>query len=561
MPRFSRRFAVSLLLVAVSLPLISCPQAQSNGKTGAGQLAGYLNPFQKKQKNLNQSQDRIIKKKSFKTGNMPAAQAVTNREIGFFVIVPSDKISDSEYVKTLLSNDKVNGLSATLPWSLLEPSEDSFNWAPLDQLLSACESQHKTLILRIATAGSGSQSETPKWVFDSGVKSISYTAADGTPHTMPIFWDKDYLAKWANFVTELSERYDKNPTLHSIGITGGGFSGGTAVLPPAAKAASGESGAKPADLQAVLKKDYGMTQRQLVEHWKYVADVFPKHFQNARLNFAINPPVPGRTGEDALDEIADYLVYRYGQRVYLTRQGVSSGKHGFDDYRLLLKFRNDTLTGLQLTDDVKGEDLAKIAKHALDDGVSFAELPAAIVESKDETVQSALTDLAAHIGYQLMSQNTTIPAKLGIGEPLKASFAFVNVGAAPALRPERNFDKDTPMSYRVLVELRDATGKPVLQNVHTPPTPTSHWEPGKPVTWDEELKMTDSNKHQLSPGEYTVWLSIIDPNGNRKLQFIQATSEGKTASTDTAEVGKLVITDSVADSKIDSGTHAAEGQH
>jgi hypothetical protein len=108
------------------------------------------------------------------------------------------------------------------------------------------------------------------------------------------------------------------------------------------------------------------------------------------------------------------------------------------------------------------------------------------------------------------------------------------------------FDKDQPSSYRVQIELRDAEGKPVLQNIHTPPVPTTKWTSGQAITWEEELKMVDGDKRQLPPGEYTAWLSLVDPNVNRKIQFLNATSANKPTSTDTVEVGKVVITTSAA---------------
>lgn len=552
---FSRRVSAAFLALAISLPMVTCGQAFANGKSGATEYAKYLNPFQKKGPgNLNKSQDRIIKKKAFKPNAMPdfKVQPAVNRELGFFAIVPSDKLNDMEYASAILADTRVNGLSATIPWSLLSPTEDNENWQPIDQLLSVCKSAGKTLILRVSTAGvdlpAGADSkqttpDTPKWVLDGGAKSVTFESLDGKQHVMPLFWDKDYLAKWSNFVHEFATRYDKNPDIHSIGVTGGGFGGNTSVLPDYPARVVSTDKEKPGfiDLEKALKTQHGMTERQLVEHWKYAADIFPKRFQTARLNFAINAPVPHRWGEDSLDEISDYLVYRYGERVYLTRMGLHDGKHGFDDYRVLLKFRNDTLTGIQINNDMKLDELPKLAKHALDDGVSFAELPPAVLGSKDEAVKTALADFSEHIGFQLVKQKASVQEKIAVGQPLKASFTFVNVGATTAMRPERNFDKDTPTSYRVQIELRDAEGKPVLQNVHTPPTSTCQWKPGQAVTWEQDLKMVDGNKHQLQPGEYTAWMSLVDTNNKRKLAFLNATSGENATSTDSVELGKVVI--------------------
>lgn len=556
----SRRTAAVFLALSITIPVLTAGPVVANGKTGPTEFAKYFKPFQKKGY-LNESQDRVIKKKKFKTEQMPAAtEVVTNRELGFFAIVPADKLADSDYAAQLLANKKVNGLSVLVPWSTIQTGEDQFNWQPIDQIVSACEKAGKTVILRVSTCGidlPGSDakqvtSDLPKWVADSGIKTVKYTDPQGREHVMPLFWDKQYLASWSNFVSELADRYDKNPTIHSIGITGGGFQGGTAVVPGAENKVTNEKG-EVIDLNAAMKTSYGMTQRELVTHWKYVADIFPKFFHTARLNFNINPPVRGRAGEDSLDEIADYLIYRYGQRVFVMRQGFGTGKHKFDDYRLLLKYRNDTLTGIQFPGDSTVADMPKIVKNALDDGISFAEIPANLLNSDDKALQASLDNLASHIGFQLVNQKSALPDKIASGQPAKASFTFVNIGAAPALRPERIFDKDAPSSYRVQIELRDAEGKPVLQNVHTPPTPTTKWMPGQTVTWEEDLKLVDANKRQLQPGEYSAWLSIVDPNVNRKIQFLNATSASGTSSTDTVEVGKVVITPaSAADSKMEA---------
>lgn len=547
----SRRTAAGFLAIALTIPFVGSVPAVANGGNTPKEYAKYLNPFQKKGY-LNQSQDRVIKKTKLKTQNMPvAAQQIANPGQGIFAVIPSDKTADLELVDTTLANPKVNGVSILVPWSQIQTGEEQFDWRPVDNVIASAAKAGKTVILRVSACGvdlpDGDKqvvSDIPKFVLDSGIKTIKYTDPAGRARQMPLFWDKDYLAKWSNFVIELADRYDKNPTLHSIGITGGGFQGGTSVVPGTEMKSVDDKGA-PVDLNAAMKSQYGMTQRELVTHWKYTADLFPKHFKTARLNFNINAPVRGRAGEDSLDEIADYLIYRYGQRIYVTRNGFEGGRHKFDDYRLLVKFRGDTLTGVQFPPTANLVDFEKASKNALDDGVSFVEVPLTVLNSKDAPVQTALDNLATHVGFQLVKQSASLPDKIAAGQPVKASFSFVNVGAAPALRPERMFDKDAPSSYRIQLEFRDADGKPVLQNVHTPPTPTSKWTPGQTVTWDEELKMIDANKRQLPPGEYTAWLSIVDPNANRKIQFVNATTKDKPASADTVEVGKIVVTAAV----------------
>lgn len=551
----------------------------------ATDMIKYLNPLPKKKGYLNQSQDRAIKKKAFKAGKMPVTKAVLNKESGFFAVVPSEKVNDQAYIAELLANPRINGVSVMFPWAVLNPTEDDYNWKPLDAIVDLAAKNNKSVIVRVSTAGldwtegkpvealppataaapaatdapstpaatdsatastdtatdakpadsTGASkekivaitkmplapSDTPAWVFEDEVKYTDYVGRDGKWHTMPIFWDSTYLAKWSNFVKDMGKRYDKNPAIHSVGITGGGFLGLQSVLPnwPLAETDVAQR-ADRGVLRTRLEKENGLTGRKMVEHWKYVADLFPQGFSTGRLNLTLNGPLPGRQGEDLLDEIGDYLVYRYGNRIFLTRQGIHDGKHSFDDWRLLLKFHNDTTTGLGLTSDNTAEDLTKIAKTALEDGISYVEMPPELLLSQEATMQQALDQLASHMGHQVIAQKVVIPTELPAGEKLPAQFSFINVGAASPMRPERAFDKDVAASFKVQLELRDQTGKPLVQTLHTPEMPTQMWAAGKPVEWDTELAVSN-----LAPGEYTVWLSLIDPATKRAIQFVDGRNE------------------------------------
>lgn len=635
-----RNGSVSLMRVlpvalAVCLATSVGLSAPAQSKNKAAEVLKYMNPIPEKTY-LNKSQDRVIKKKGFKTMAVEGAKPVDNKELGFFALVPLDKIQDRDLLESVLQKPEVNGLSVVLPWRLLEPVEGETNFKPIDDLLALCKKQNKTLILRISTCGvdNSAKSDTPDWVFqDPSSRSIVYTGTDGNEHQMPIFWDPNYLAKWSNLINELGEQYDKNPSLHSIGITGGGVQAGTSVVPDfvasvkqtigaeikakpeqkdkdsstadgAEKAAAGAddkaaddradddkaADAKPADDKSVdakpaadgdagnaadnktsdakntdadaragaktnaddrspskdarkevtriLEKQFGMTQRQLVEHWKYVADLFPKAFGTTSLNFDISPPTPNRKGQDSLDEISDYLVYRYGQRVYLTRQNVADGHHGFDDYRVMLKFHPDTLTGYRLKSDFNAKEIDKLVKNAGEDGASFCEAPIELLNSTDEPVKAALQQLRQTMGYQLVTREVSLPKDLKAGSPLKASFTFVNLGAASPFKPSRQLDKDVASSYKVQLELRNDKGKPIARLLHTPEIPTNQWGAGKPIAWAEELKTPP----QLTPGKYDVYLSLVDADTKRKLRFLHATGSGAPQAFDEAPVGSIQVT-------------------
>ena len=632
----------TVIAVTVSTSLTSIGVCHAKNK--AVEMIKYLNPVPEKSY-LNKSQDRIIKKKGFKSIDIQGAKPVDNKELGLFAILPLDKVNEAEFVQKLLARQDLSGISVTLPWRLLEPAEGETKFKQIDDLLAACKQNGKTLILRVSTCGvdEKARSDTPDWVFkDPAVKSIVYSDANGNEHQMPVFWDTNYLAKWSNLINELGEQYDKNPTIHSIGITGGGVGGGTNVVPDGVVAikqtigaqpdekikeepqatiaepeksdskidapdtssdsSAGKAGAKTdsgagagaksesrdelrndagfnpaatADtstgkpetaeagssksgtvsgaeandkaaehggkdsrklITSALEKNYQMSHRKLIEHWKYAADLFPKAFEVTRLTFDISPPTPNRKGQDSLDEIADYLVYRYGQRVYLSRP-IKDGRHGFDDYRLLLKFHPDTLTGYRLQPGFGIKDMEKLAKNAAVDGISFCEVPVELLESGEPACKTALEKMRQHMGYQLVSQSVSIPKDIKLGQKLTASFTFVNLGAAGALRPSRQLDKDVASSYKVQLELRNEKGAPIARLLHTPEIPTNQWAAGKAISWQEDLKMPP----QLAPGKYDVYLSVLDVDTKRKLRFLNAIGAGDPTPGFDAAIGKLEV--------------------
>lgn len=635
---------------------MNCAEA---GMPAAGQFSQNLKGAKEKP-NLNQSQDRIIKKNSFARQALDVDQPVANRGIGLFATVNYSSVKDTlcssnvdskkpaleqAWLDNLLSESSIAGISCLIPWREIEETEETYNWQILDTLLNYCQRHNKLLILRVSTAGldTGGNaafdeqiiSDTPAWVFTAGAQSLTYREPNQDVHRMPVLWDAVYLAKWSNFVKQLGNRYDKNSNLHSIGITGGGTLGGTNIIPPVASNKS-----KCTLLEEELKDKYGMCDRQLISNWKYIGDLFVKSFPSARLNFDINPPIPDHDGQELLDEIANYFIFRYGERVYLTRQNVSSSKHDFDQYRLILKFRPDTLTGYQIVEQAPAQQagrlrsqgdaialtnggsapsnrinsgdpnnalqvaeqaerlrsqfdqyrlilksrpdtltgyqtvvqapagqagclrsqgnaipgvlsatsrpgrggnapptqLNNIIQCALDDGISFAEVPAELILSQDASIKKSLKNLEDHIGYQLVAKKITLPTLLKSGEALPASFTFLNLGAAAPMKPVRELDKEKAGSYKIQIVLKDQNGSPVVISLHTPNPPTNLWTTGKPISWAKDLKMP-----KLEPGIYSVSLSLIDVDCKQKLNILNKLTPEPREPTSDLDLDKIEI--------------------
>ncbi len=165
-----------LIFLSGLLALTPIVSATYGCKTSAAEAAPqpkewvkYLNPMPRKNYSLNESQDRAIKKKGFKSVAIAGAKPVANRELGFFALldtatVNSELTNSTGMIEKLLDKPEVNGISVIIPWRDLAPEEEKYDWSKIEKLLAICKQKNKTLILRVSACGSDNSAEadTPK---------------------------------------------------------------------------------------------------------------------------------------------------------------------------------------------------------------------------------------------------------------------------------------------------------------------------------------------------------------------------------------------------------------
>ncbi len=98
-------------------------------------------------------------------------------------------------------------------WSDVQPGSATFDWSSIDRLLGLA-TQHGKFIGLSVTAGTC----TPQWVYDAGA--TEYHLQDGSGLSMPIPWDTAFQTKWLAFVRTMGQRYDGNPALRYVVISG-----------------------------------------------------------------------------------------------------------------------------------------------------------------------------------------------------------------------------------------------------------------------------------------------------------------------------------------------------
>ena len=140
---------------------------------------------------------------------------------GVFCLLPSGKVGKA---RTFINPD-VDGISIRQDWSELEPAQDVYDWGYLDMMVAKAAAGGKKVLLRIGTSGGDAAlgGSTPTWVFNA-VKAEAlpasqkfFTFRNGKSWTtIPVFWDKTYLAKKKAMITALGAHFTGNPAVKIV---------------------------------------------------------------------------------------------------------------------------------------------------------------------------------------------------------------------------------------------------------------------------------------------------------------------------------------------------------
>ena len=116
-------------------------------------------------------------------------------------------------------------------WSLVQPTQDGFDWQPLDEYIASWAEHGKKVAFGIMAANTHSKAPdgyvTPKWVFDAGVpvSKVTIRGTKNTPKGRPgtyyhpkNFNDEAFLGYVDQLIAGLAERYDGHPNIAFIDV-------------------------------------------------------------------------------------------------------------------------------------------------------------------------------------------------------------------------------------------------------------------------------------------------------------------------------------------------------
>jgi hypothetical protein len=122
---------------------------------------------------------------------------------------------------SILSNPNIDGIAIRIGWNKLEPTDGTFNWTAVDSMITQASSHGKKASISVL-AGSSS----PQWLYSEGAPTYKWIwdRAWGpslcTVVTMPLPWDPIFQEKWSNFIAAFGAKYNSNPAVSHVKLTG-----------------------------------------------------------------------------------------------------------------------------------------------------------------------------------------------------------------------------------------------------------------------------------------------------------------------------------------------------
>ena len=275
-------------------------------------------------------------------GSGPTCAAANNSMPSGLVVVITDKPQLPTLDLRVLRNPCISGVALQIHWADLESVQGKPDWSKLDQLFWAAESSHKWVQLLIFPGFF-----SPAWALEGGVKTesfaIQYGPGKGAVKTLPMPWDKVYLARWSAFLKLLSARYGKEPSLRVVAAVG-----------PTSVSAEMSLPEKLENLK--IWQSEGYTPHKYIEAWQqmfqaYAVD-FPNQWVSLSVGIGLNINNQGRIerGEGARTRqmIIDLAMARMGSRFVLQNSDLSAGPVRHPATQFVIGYSGRIITGLQM---------------------------------------------------------------------------------------------------------------------------------------------------------------------------------------------------------------------
>ena len=384
-------------------------------------------------------------------------------------------------------------------WLQLNPAESVYDWTPLDAELDQAVRAGKQYSFRVETMSGGSfgGAQVPVWVLQAGAALL--------PSGEPDYSNCTYQEKWGEFVDALAGRYDGNPNIAYIDISGyGDFNEWQS---------SDQTHSDPAWDTAVAAGNYdaaafksldGQARRRLVD--MFVGESFRQHACRNRSGQVQN---------------IDYSYSGFQQtQLIMPFSGILQSTQYAAWRRRDVGFRYDCLGGSMKPERiiVAAGDTWRRAPVAFElcppDDFALDVARSVLVQSHGSLVHdndSALTtvetqSLVLDAGYRYVLRSATVPDSAMPGQDLLVRMDWQNTGTAPAY-PHMGQD------FKLHLYLIGQLGQAALDG--EAPVNVSTWMPANApggLPPDNLVTVTMHLPDGLPDGIYQLEVAIINSN-------------------------------------------------
>ncbi len=297
---------------------------------------------------------------------------------GLYVLLGND---EAAIPPRALANPSVDGIALRFSWRALETADGVFNWTPLDTMIAEAALAGKKVSLSVQAGYL-----TPAWLYSEGVQSIRFVwdqpsgPAICTVQTMPVPWDPTFLQKWTAFVQAFGVRYNSNPAVAQVKLTGLNSKTQETFL-PIANGGPINNGQCNSYNDIASWQAAGYTSIKVEAAWQRIAASFAASFPSKPLTAMLVPggfPPLDASGNPIVGQPTDYQVSKDIIATGLATLGTAfiAQNNGLSStwvWKPLTQLSKHTTVGFQ-TVGVMGNKLAATVKLGLASGGRFLEI-------------------------------------------------------------------------------------------------------------------------------------------------------------------------------------------
>lgn len=271
-----------------------------------------------------------------------------------------------------IAGGHLTGLNVTVRWRDFELEPGWFDWEPIDEVIQLAEKHDLTVALGIFGGV-----WTPDWAYENHrlpAVEFKHTKemvkhAFGRQYRVPHVWEPDYENAFMAAVEGMASRYDSNPRLVRVFVSGPSFFFNEYHI---------ES------WLAEIMQPHGFTERKYIDGWKRALDQYAKLFPHTPLDLAL-VPFDGRL--EPLEELINHAVAGHSDQVVFSNHSLNDRAAGNAHHPLAKLYRRFAELAPRVPIGFE------LAEYQMSDGASFShpiseQNPAAFAKAVEWAIES-----------------------------------------------------------------------------------------------------------------------------------------------------------------------------